>query len=93
LENKCRFLIGSFVNPSGYEERVTTLLQIAVRTFLLSMSKEVNEKASKFDLLIAPPELSTFKILDPEKADDLFEVGYKATKEKLQNIDLKAINS
>jgi len=93
IEKSCGFIIGSFVNPSGYEEKVTSVMQIAVRTFILSMSKEVDEKSSKFDLLIAPQELCNFKILDPEKAGDLFEIGYRCTMEKLRRIDIKSIIS
>jgi NTE family protein len=91
IEGKCRYIIGSFVNPTGFEEKVTSVMQIAERTFLLSMSKEFNEKAGRFDLLIAPEELRNFKILDPERAPELFELGYKTTKEKLQNIDISSI--
>ena len=32
-----------------------------------------------------------YKILDPEKAEELFMVGYDATKEKLKFLDLKSI--
>ena len=84
IENKCKFLIGSFVNPVGYIEKISGLINIAERTFMLSMSKEIIEKAKKFDLFVAPLELRNYKILDPEKACELFEVGYKATKEKLK---------
>jgi NTE family protein len=93
LENNCEFLVGSFVNATGYEETVTSMVQIAERSFFLSMSKEVNEKASKFDLFIAPLELKNYKILDPEKAIEVFNIGYRATREKLMNPDLKIINS
>jgi NTE family protein len=91
IENRCRFLIGSFVNPVGYVEKCSGLINIAERTFMLSMSKEIIEKAKKFDLFIAPPELRNYKILDPEKAEELFEVGYKATKEKLNAAVVKSI--
>jgi len=91
LENKCSFLIGSFVNPTGYEETVTSMVQIAERAFFLSMSREVVDKSSKFDLFIAPIELKNFKVLDPEKAAEVFQIGYKATKEKLKNIDVQKI--
>ncbi len=87
VENSCRVLIGSFVNPVGPLEKISGLISIAERTFMLSMSKEIMEKSKKFQLLIAPPELSNFKILDPEKAEDLFELGYNATKEKLKTVD------
>jgi len=88
IEKKCKILIGSFVNPVGYEEKVSGLISIAERTFMLSMSKEIIEKAKKFDLLVAPLELRNYKILDPEKADELFSIGYKATKAKLKEIDI-----
>lgn len=88
IENKCKILIGSFVNPVGYVEKVSGLINIAERTFMLSMSKEIIEKAKKFDLLVAPLELRNYKILDPEKADELFSIGYKATKAKLKEINI-----
>ncbi len=91
IENKCRFLIGSFVNPVGYVEKCSGLINIAERTFMLSMSKEINEKAKKFDLFVAPMELRNYKILDPEKAEELFEVGYKATMEKLKDAVIKSL--
>jgi NTE family protein len=91
IEQQCRFLIGSFVNPTGHESEITSLMHIAVRTFLLSMSKELNEKSKKLDLLIAPQQLKNYKILDPEKAEEVFMIGYKATKEKLSEIDIKSI--
>ena len=88
IENQCRTLIGSFVNPVGYMEKVTGLINIAERTFMLSMMKEIPEKARKFDIFIAPPELRNYKILDPEKSQLLFEIGYNATREKLKAIGL-----
>lgn len=91
LENKCRCLIGSFVNPVGYIEKISGLISIAERTFMLSMSKDIIEKSKMFDLFVAPPELRNFKILDPEKAEDLFKVGYKATKEKLKDEKIRKL--
>jgi NTE family protein len=91
IENRCRILIGSFVNPVGYMEKISGLINIAERTFMLSMSKEIFEKAKKFDLFIAPQELRNFKILDPEKAHELFDIGYIATNEKLKEIDINSL--
>jgi NTE family protein len=85
IENSCRLIIGSFVNPVGHEDIINGLTKIAVRTFMLTMSKEVTEKLKKFDLFIAPLELKNYSILDPEKAEEVFKVGYKATKEKLKD--------
>jgi hypothetical protein len=67
------------------------MMQIAERTFFLSMSREVREKSAKFDMLVAPVELKNYKALDPVKAAELFVIGYKATKEKLKNLDVKRL--
>lgn len=89
IEKKCRVIIGSFVNPTGYEKTVTSLVQIAERSFMLSMAREVMEKAEKFDLFIAPIELKDYKILDPEKAIEVHDIGYNATIRKLDDPAVK----
>jgi len=93
IENKCCITIGSFVNPVGYEDIISGLTKIAVRAFMLTMSREIGEKAKKFDLFIAPPELKNYGILDPEKAEDVFRIGYKATKEKLKDPEIQKLIS
>jgi NTE family protein len=85
IENKCNMVIGSFVNPVGYEKPPFGLIAIAVRTFMLNQAKEAEEKSKRFDLLIAPAELTKFGILESEQADALFEMGYNTTKEKLED--------
>jgi NTE family protein len=89
----CNLIIGSYVNPVGYEEKISGLIQIAERSFLLSLSKEVSAKRKKFDFFVAPLELRTYGILDPEKADDVFEIGYKATKEQLNTDRIRRLFS
>ena len=91
IEGRCRIIIGSFVNPVGYETSINSILKIAVRSFMLSMSKEIIEKSKKFDLFVSPIELKDFGILDPENAAAFFEIGYNATKEKLKEPGLKAM--
>jgi NTE family protein len=91
IENSCQILIGSFVNPIGYVEKISGLINIAERTFLLSMSKDVVEKSKRFDLYIAPPELRNYGILDPEKSQEIFDLGYYATKEKLTDIKIEVL--
>jgi NTE family protein len=93
IEGQCDFTIGSFVNPTGYEKTVTSLIQIAERTFMLNMSKDLDHKAKKFDVFIAPHELKNYKILDPEKAIEVFEIGYRATKNKLEDPEVKKLLS
>ena len=72
-------------------EKISGLINIAERTFMLSMSKDVLEKAKRFDLFIAPPELRNYGILDPDKSQEIFDIGYSATKEKLKDIDIEVL--
>jgi len=91
VKNLCSILIGSYVNPVSYVEKISGLINIAERAFMLRMSEEIDEKSDKFDLLIAPQELMNYKILDPEKAHELFDLGYKATLTKLEKFDLEKV--
>ena len=91
IENLCRLLIGSYVNPVGYEPKLTGLVQIAQRSFILSMSKEVNQKTHKFDLYVEPLELKNFGVLDMQEADAVFDIGYKAAKEKLRSREYQKV--
>jgi NTE family protein len=68
IENLCRFFIGSFVNPLGDQEEFSSLIDIAARIFILNLYKE----------------LRNYNILDPEKAEDLFNIGYEATNNLLE---------
>ena len=89
IENKCKFIIGSFVNPVGYEKSISGLTTIAVRTFMLNQAREVVEKGKKFDLLIAPAELAKFGILEIDRVDAVYEMGYTKTKEKLKDPEIQ----
>jgi NTE family protein len=91
IENKTSFLIGSFVNPVGFEETTSGLITIAVRTFMLNQAKEAEEKSKRFDMLIAPEGLTRYGILETESADALFEMGYKKTRERLRDPIVKKI--
>ena len=91
VENMCRLLIGSFVNPVGYEATTSGLITIAMRVFMLNQAKEAVEKRKKFDLLIAPSQLTKFGILDVEKADAIYEMGYNFTRDKLKDPEVQKI--
>jgi len=48
-------------------------------------------KANKFDLYIAPDELSNYSILDPEKAVEIYNIGYSSTRTLLALAEAKKI--
>jgi NTE family protein len=85
LRNICEKIIGSFVNPVGYEDSFSSILSIAARTFHLSMYRDTLEKQGQFTLIIAPPELKNYPLLQPGNAEKLFEIGYRKTRKELKN--------
>ena len=90
LQKKCKKIIGSYVNPVGYQDSFTNLFVIAERTFSLGVSKDIKAKALKFDLFIEPPELEKYNLLNPEKAAEIYEIGYKATQNALKSYENKS---
>jgi NTE family protein len=84
LQKKCKRIIGSYVNPVGYQKSFPNLFVIAERTFSLGVSKDIKSKSVKFDLFIEPPELEKYNILNPEKAREIYEIGYNSTLKALK---------
>jgi NTE family protein len=88
IENLCRFFIGSFVNPSGYQKSFSSLIDIAERTFTLNLLKEALEKSKRFNFYIGHEELSKYSVLETAKANEVFNIGYKATKDLIKTTDI-----
>ncbi|HLP72039.1 MAG TPA: patatin-like phospholipase family protein [Bacteroidales bacterium] len=88
VEGKCLITIGSFVNMVGYVEKISGLISLAERTFMVGQAKDIYEKALKFDLFVAPADLKDYRVLNTTKAAELFAIGYMATKKKLAEVDV-----
>ncbi len=82
---ECETLIGVSLNPVQEEDDFSNLFKIAERSFRLSASSEIPKKKSICDLVIEPEELAEFGMLDVSKGQEMFELGYRVTKEKLDN--------
>ena len=80
LKGKCKKIIAVNVSPINKTEKVKNLIQIAARTFHLSVNATTKGLEDNCDLLIEPSELDKFDILDASKADEIFEVGYEYCK-------------
>ena len=85
IKNETKHIFGCSVNPIGHIDKVSGLINIAERAFMLSMHKDINEKIDNFDFLVDSPELKNHSILGIEKASEIFDIGYNATIEKLKD--------
>ncbi|OQA02041.1 MAG: NTE family protein RssA [Bacteroidetes bacterium ADurb.Bin408] len=87
VEGKTERLIGVFVCPINYQEKIPNLKAIAIRSFNLAVNKNIVLKAPKCDVLIAPKEVDDYGLLEVAKMDKLFEIGYKEALKVLENPD------
>ena len=81
LIDKCDKLIAINIMPLTESEKVDNLVDIAVRTFQLSVNAVNDELKEKCDLFIEPEGLEEYHILDTDHADELFEIGYNYAKD------------
>ncbi|MDY6801667.1 MAG: patatin-like phospholipase family protein [Bacteroidota bacterium] len=84
IRNQCKKLIGSYVNPIGKEEDLDSMIKIAERTFHLSVGSHLQEKKKICDLFIEAEELRKYGMLSLDKGREIFDTGYKITKEILE---------
>jgi NTE family protein len=85
IRNEASYIIGSHCNPFGLDKPLKRTTEIVYRSLILAMHAKTKERFTQCDLLIEPPALSRFSIFDFRKAKELFETGYRFTKELLEN--------
>lgn len=80
LINKCDIIIAVNVSPIQKVEKFDNLVQVASRTFQLGVHSNVIRHKEKCSLLIEPTGLRDYEILNGNKAQEIFELGYEYTK-------------
>ena len=70
IENKCSFIIGSSVNPTGYEKTVTSMVQIAERSFRLIFKYYL----VYFAVLQIDRDITTHRLIHPDKIVAVFHI-------------------
>ncbi len=73
----CDFLMGVHVNPLARNPNIGNMVEVAERTFQLSVVANIRDKYDKFDLLIEPQGLDRFNILSLANAQEIFDIGYE----------------
>jgi NTE family protein len=87
--NEADYIVGIHCNPFAIDKPLRRTTEIVYRSLILAMHGKTRERFKMCDLLIEPPELSRFSIFDFRKAGQLFDVGYRYTKELLDKNPLK----
>lgn len=80
LKKSCDKIIAINIMPIERIDQVNNLVDVAIRTFQLSVSGRNREVKNEVDLYIEPEGLEEYHILDTKHADKLFELGYNYAK-------------
>ncbi len=83
LIGTCRRIVVSNISPLQKPAQVNGLIQVIVRTFLMSIHARVHTARDHADLYIEPPELTSYEVLSVSHADETFRIGY----ETVMNMD------
>jgi len=87
IRNQCDFIIGVHVNPFGEIAAIDGMIEMAERTFNLSVAAQIEKKIADFDIFIEPPELRNYGLTDVKKAKEIYNIGYKEAKRLIGLID------
>lgn len=77
LKGKCDIIIGVNVNPIAIESDFKRMKEIAARTYYLSVDNTIRDELNYCQYIVTPIELRNFSPFDFNKADEIFDIGYK----------------
>lgn len=83
IKNDCEQIIVSNISPVNPKAKIKNLIQIATRTFYMSVNANMKEVRKHTTVFIEPKGIDKFDILSRTHADELFELGYNSAKKAL----------
>ncbi|NOR75832.1 MAG: patatin [Draconibacterium sp.] len=83
IKNSCEQIIVSNISPINPRVKMKNLIQIATRTFYMSVNANIKEVSKHATIFIEPKGIDKFDILSRTHADELFELGYNSTRKAL----------
>ena len=80
IKNDCKQIFVSNISPINPKVKMKNLVQIATRTFYMSVNANMREVRKHATVFIEPKGIDKFDILLRTHADELFELGYNSAK-------------
>ena len=79
IKNDCQNIIVSNISPINPKEKFKNLIEIATRTFYMSVNSNMKQVRKYATTYIEPEGIDTYEILSRTRADELYELGYNST--------------
>ncbi len=81
IRDKCEYIVGSHCNLISTSFDATNLKVVIERSLLMAIGANTSISKQMCDVVIEPPGLDKFSAFDIGKAKEIFDIGYKFTKE------------
>jgi NTE family protein len=78
IKNDCNKIFVSNISPINPRAKMKNLIQIATRTFYMSVNANMKEVRKHTTVFIEPEGIDKFDILSKSNADKLYEIGYNS---------------
>jgi NTE family protein len=79
LLDSCDIIVGIHSNPIGTNDQLGSFRKVMERCFHLAVRNTIATRRVQCDIFIEPPGLSSFRVFDVSKAEQIFEIGYTHT--------------
>ena len=86
IKHDCEQIIVSNISPIKPKEKIKNLIEIATRTFYMSVNTNLKQVRKYATYYIEPEGIDTYEILSRTHADELFELGYKSTIQTIEKL-------
>jgi NTE family protein len=81
IKDKCDFIVGLHCNYISNNFTARNLKLVIERSLLMAVNANTQISRSMCDVFIEPPNMDKFSSFDIGRAQEIFDVGYKFTKE------------
>ncbi len=81
LKKKCKKIIAVSISPVNELDTISGILEIAARTFQLSVNHGIDKVKKSCKVFIEPTGLYQYDIMDTKHADEIFKLGYDHVKQ------------
>ncbi|MEQ9230162.1 MAG: patatin-like phospholipase family protein [Cyclobacteriaceae bacterium] len=81
LRKKCKNIIAVSISPVNELDTISGILEIAARTFQLSVNHGIHKIKKSCKVFIEPTGLYEYDIMDTKHADEIFKLGYDHVKQ------------
>lgn len=85
IRNKCDIIIGCHSNPVDVNFKPKNARFVMERALMMAITKNAYQQKEDCDIFIEPKGLEPFKVMDLNKAREIYEIGYNHTRKAIKN--------